>query len=78
MNKKLWVGVSLVFVSGIFYTRVAASIITVFFGGKLMNEEGILIDPPRAFHENGLIFIIYSIPFLLSGLYLIRKSTKTK
>lgn len=72
MKKRLWLGVALVFVSGMFYLRLVSSVMVIFFGGKIRDSEGILVEPSAVFYENGILFGLYGMPFLLLGLYLIK------
>ena len=73
MSKKLWLGVALVFVAGMAYLRVVAVIIALCCGGVVLNEQGDFVTPPRGFYETAGVLVLYSIPFLVSGLYLIHK-----
>ena len=73
MSKKLWLGVALVFVAGMAYLRTVAAIIALCCGGLVRNEQGDLVTPPPVFYENAGMLVLYSIPFLVSGLYLIHK-----
>ena len=74
MNKKLVIGVALIFVSGILYFNMVGVILLQFTGGTLMDQEGIMFEPNQSFYNNALYYVIYSIPTMLSGLYLIIRS----
>ncbi len=77
MNKKTIVGIVLIFPSGIFHTRTVAAFITIFGGGMIRDPSGDLIVPPPAFYDNVIFLTLYSLPFLISGLYIIHRSCCT-
>ena len=74
MNKKTVVGMTLIFVSGMFYLRLIAFIAVMLGGGTIRDYGGNLIKPPPEFFDNGVLLALYGIPFLVSGIYLIKKS----
>ena len=74
MNKKTIIGIILIFVSGMFYVRLVASFLAVFGGGMIRDYEGNLVVPPPEFFDNGFLAALYGIPFLIFGIYLIKKS----
>ena len=75
MNIKTVAGIILVFISGMFYLRLAASVIAIFGGGRIRDHGGNLVEPPPEFFSNGIIFALYGISFLVSGIYLIKKGS---
>ena len=74
MNKKMIAGIVLVFISGMFYVRLVASFLAVFGGGMIRDYDGNLVVPPPEFFGNGFLSALYGIPFLIFGIYLIKKS----
>ena len=74
MNKTTIAGIAFVFISGMFYIRLASSFLVVFGGGMVRNCDGNLVVPPPEFFDNGFLSALYGIPFLILGIYLIKKS----
>lgn len=74
MNKKIIVGILLVFTSGMFYRGLVAVFVVVFGGGKLRDGDGDLVYPSPEFFTGAFSFALYGLPFLIVGLYLIKKS----
>jgi len=76
MNKKLWIGVALLFVAGIFYSNLVGVTILQFNGGLITDDNGDFIVAPQSYYYNTLYYMIYSIPFIVVGIYLVKNSQK--
>ena len=72
LKKSFYLGLVLIFLSGILYNQLV-SVTIVHFGGQIYDENDNPIQMKSEHYLNAFIFIVYSIPLLATGLWLIKK-----
>ena len=77
-----WMGIFLIFISGMFFASMVAVGLVEFVGARLhtdiVNSESIIDvpKPPELFYSNAIIKSIYGLIFLIPGIVIIRKYRK--